>query len=101
MNGNSIIDVLQLISAFAWVTVMAVHTTAALRIVRVRPRCVIDFYRTVLWGIGAVQAGFVLRWALYPSAKRDMLVEELTLWGSLYVSSALIALATHWLPRRA
>ena len=47
-----------------------------------------------------MQLGFVLRWWLYPSVKRMMEPGELTLWGCLYVTSAMIALASHWLPRR-
>lgn len=94
------IDVMQLIAAALWLSVLAVRGPAVARVIRQRPRDVFDFYSALLAGMGAVQTGFTLRWWLYPQAKAAMEPGELTLWGSLYLASALVAAASHAVPRR-
>lgn len=101
MDGPTIITALQLFAAFVWATVIAMRAPAVWRIVQGAPRSVIDFYSAIIVGIGAMQTGFALRWWLYPEAKADMLPGELALWASLYAVSAMIAAASHAVPRHA
>lgn len=100
MNGSSLIDTLQLLSGALWLSVLASRTPSVFRCVSHREPGIVDFFGLLLAGIAAVQMGFVLRWWLYPATKRIMDPGELSLWGCLYVTSTLIALASHWLPRR-
>lgn len=101
MNGSILTDALQLLSGTMWLTVILSRLPAVWRAVTDRAPAWVDFFSMALVGNGMVQLGFVLRWWLYPAAKRGMEPGELTLWGCLYVTSATLALATHWLPRRA
>lgn len=101
MTGASIVTGMQLLAAALWATVVLVRAPAVVRVIRQAPVSVIDFYSVILAGMGAMQAGFALRWWLYPQTKTDMQPGELALWGSLYAVSTMIALATHAVPRRA
>lgn len=100
MNGSWIIDGLQMLSAASWFSVFLSRLPSALRIIRGRNETLLDLFALIFVGNAAVQMGFVLRWWLYPAAKRAMEPGELTLWGCLYLVSAMLALATHLLPRR-
>ncbi|MGX7926448.1 hypothetical protein ACWPMX_07730 [Tsuneonella sp. HG094] len=99
MNGNQVIDGLQLLSGTLWLSVMLSRLPSVLRIVRDRDPSIADFFAAFLVGNGAVQLGFVLRWWLYPNVKGLMQPGELVLWGCLYLVSSMLAGASHWLPR--
>lgn len=100
MNGSHLIDALQLLAGAAWLSVMLSRVFSVGRIVAGRAPTWFDAFSLFLVGNGAVQLGFVLRWWLYPAAKRAMEPGELSLWGCLYLASAMLALASHWIPRR-
>lgn len=99
MNHNSIIDALQLLSGACWLSVIFTRAPAVWRVVLDRHPSVADFFAAFLVGNGAVQVGFVLRWWLYPQTKAMMSMDELMLWGCLYLVTTALAVASHWLPR--
>lgn len=62
MDGVELITAMQLLAATLWATVVLVRAPAVIRVIRQAPVSVIDFYSVILAGMGAMQAGFALRW---------------------------------------
>lgn len=83
---------LQAIAGAAWLTVVAIMVPGLFRLWRGRA-VLRDVRAALIIFIALTQAGFSLRWLLFPRLIPAMGPVELQLWAALYVMSALGAAA--------
>ncbi|HEY8593321.1 MAG TPA: hypothetical protein VIL42_10730 [Sphingomicrobium sp.] len=93
----AIVTILQIVSGGLWFVVAMLFVPAVTRIWRsprhgpARPDP-IDVIVSPLAFVGFLQAGFVIRWLIFPDAIAVMSSAELVVWAGLYTLSTLGAL---------
>jgi hypothetical protein len=80
----------QLLAGALWAAFAVYAIPAKLRVLR-RRGSVEDVFEAVIGSFGWTQAGFTLRWWIWPQAVKTMAGDEVSCWLGLYILSAIQA----------
>lgn len=88
----TLIQGLQLLSGFAWLTAVVFYAGSVARLYRGKAHWS-DVFRGLFVFVGLTQVGFVVRWLVFPHAVGTMGGTEKAVWSILYIMSAIEAAA--------
>ena len=93
-----LIHLLQLASGLLWGAIAIWLSTAFVRLFA-RRGYRYDLFRSCLFFMGVLQAGFTVRWRMYPHSIAHMPADELVMWQGLYLLSCVLALWVAYVAR--